>query len=297
LARLIVSGFNANLLHIHHSAHLSFKGLLIVTHFFYLLKKRVIFHNHANDFVEFWDSLSLFWKKIIIKSYERADAVIIINPKLFSWYKTLSEKVNWIYIPNAVKKVADYPIKPEKQIYILYLARVEQKKGIFDLLKAILKLSSKQNLQNVQLLICGDGDLESVRKFLQDHQLNECVKLMGVVKGEKKVQLLYKSHIFVLPSYYEVMPISILEAGSYGVVPIASDVGNVAEVIEHGVNGYLIKPGDINALESLLESLINNCTLREQFSKRIWQKINRDYSEEKFIDSLDTLYQTILKKC
>ena len=101
-----------------------------------------------------------------------------------------------------------------------------------------------------------DGETERLLTYLADHKLETLVQFEGWVSGEKKHELLSSSDVYILPSYHEGLPISILEAMNYQLPVIATPVGGTAEAVQEGINGFLVTPGDKDALyDRLLQFL------------------------------------------
>ena len=99
--------------------------------------------------------------------------------------------------------------------------------------------------------------------------------------------------VFVLPSYNEGLPISILEAMSYNLPIISTKVGGIPEILKNEYNGYLINPGDLIALENAISALINNPSKRKLQGKRSGE-IVKSFLPEQVIRQLDYLYKELL---
>ncbi len=76
------------------------------------------------------------------------------------------------------------------------------------------------------------------------------IEFLGTLVGEEKWRQFSSADIFVLPSHTEDMPVSILEAMAVGLPVIATEVGSIPEVIDHGVSGFLVKPHDAAGLQA-----------------------------------------------
>jgi glycosyltransferase involved in cell wall biosynthesis len=157
---------------------------------------------------------------------------------------------NWIdplpYIEIPIHK------KQSTQINVLMLGWVEKNKGIYDLLSIVKE--HREQLLNYKFIICGKGsELKAINNLVVKNDLNSFFKFNGWVKGEDKINELKKADIFVLPSYREGLPNSLLEAMASGRAIIASSVGAIPDVIIDDVNGMLITPGN---KKKLLESII-----------------------------------------
>ena len=208
---------------------------------------------------------SAFMRRYIPFVLTHVDYVICQGPK---WKTFFNEKCkvpeqqltviqNWVDAEN-------YSGGPghNKVPVILFMAWVDRNKGIFDLLKACITLSDQG--KNFTFFIAGKGTaLHEVEKLLLAHpRLNERTQLLGWMKGEDKRALLRKSDIFVLPSYYEGFPNSLLEAMASGLACVSSNVGSVQDLIEDSINGLMFPAGDIEKLTEQLSMLIDNQNIR-----------------------------------
>ncbi len=137
------------------------------------------------------------------------------------------------------------------------MGEIGQRKGIFDLLKVIS--SCKEYLKCKLLLkIGGNKNEDQLIKVIEENRLQELVDFEGWVSGDKKIDLLNWCDVYILPSYNEGLPISILEAMSYGHPIISTNVGGIPEVLASDVNGVLINPGNENQIHDALFKYINN---------------------------------------
>ena len=122
---------------------------------------------------------------------------------------------------------------------IIYMGHLYEQKGIIDLVESFFSLPSCFRLD-----ICGDGD-EGIKRYIinRSHDSDGRIIYHGVVTGDDKRRLYEQASIFCLPSYAEGLPVSMLEAMSFGCVPVVTDVGAISEVVTHE-SGVLVKPGD-----------------------------------------------------
>lgn len=147
--------------------------------------------------------------------------------------------------------------KKKGQFTIGFLSWWEEKKGLFILLESIKKLVDKKFL--VSLILAGDGPLrKKVLDFLKKNRLEKIVNLVGVVYGEKKKEFFESIDVFVLPSIYikddmDGIPVVLMEAISYGIPIIASDISGMPEICKNNYNGFLISSESKNALIGAIE--------------------------------------------
>lgn len=146
-------------------------------------------------------------------------------------------------------------IKKIQSFNILFLSRIDLKKGVLELVDAFCEL--EQRVANVELVIAGDGpDLDFVKKRVS--KLNsKRIKLVGYVTGDKKRKLFENSQLLCLPTYYgEGLPVSILEAMAFGIPVITRPVGGIPDHFIEGLNGYYITSLESKPFSAQLEKII-----------------------------------------
>lgn len=201
-----------------------------------------------------------------------------------------------IVIPNWIN-FQDYQRFNEKKILananevsILFMGWLQIEKGVNDLFDAIIKLNIIGYKINIYFL--GDG---SQREILQNRVSRENNKTYlnfyfpGWVHGDEKLKYLSKADIFVLPSYAEGMPNSLMEAMASSVASISSNVGAVVDLIEDEVNGILFTPKDVEALSLAIQKLIINKELRDVFALRAAEKIFINHSLESAVAKFNSI--------
>jgi glycosyltransferase involved in cell wall biosynthesis len=168
-----------------------------------------------------------------------------------------------------------------------------ERKGIFDLLEAI-KIVSRNN-KKVRLILCGEGKIEDVRKYILKLGIQDYVLTPGWVNGEQKKEILSNGYIFVLPSYIEAFPMSLLEAMAEGLPIITTSVGGVNDIIDDSIEGFVIQPGDIEMLVKKIELLLKEESLWIKMSNAALDKVSSKFSQEKTLYQLNTIYLTLIK--
>ena len=177
----------------------------------------------------------------------------------------------------------------------LYLGVLIPRKGVSDLLDACRMLRSHNENLNFRLVIAGTGSEEDALKAkCRNNMLDDRVIFAGWIDGEKKEKLLLSNQVLVLPSYNEGLPVAILEAMSYGMPIIATDVGDVSAALHHNKNGYLVHPGDSEELCNAMERICN----KRQFdlmSKESLKIVSDSFAENVYFEKIVKLYEDIVK--
>jgi len=112
-----------------------------------------------------------------------------------------------------------------------------------------------------------------------------------IVEGEEKDALLRESTILVLPSYFESMPILILEAMAAGLSVVATRLGAIPEMLGEGRGGLLVSPGDRAGLQRALDELLSCPSLAGDQGRRNRVAVHREYTLERMQKTLEDLYR------
>jgi colanic acid/amylovoran biosynthesis glycosyltransferase len=189
--------------------------------------------------------------------------------------------------PTIFRRTEHYaPWKGISPLRLFSCGRLNPSKGHQDLVNAVSLL--KKSGINVHLEIAGEDEVggkgfhRELDMLIMNLQLTENVVLLGAVGEQRVLESLRAAHLFVLASHSEPLGVAIMEAMSCETPVIGTNAGGVPELIEHGVDGFLIPPKDPSAVAEAIKYLANNPTLAEQFSKsgrsKIVQRFNSNLS-------------------
>lgn len=161
----------------------------------------------------------------------------------------------------------DHPI-------ILYASKFIKRKHAMDLLKAYIQLSQDNAPSNAHLLFIGTGEEYTAVKFAAEQTHWKSIRFLGF-KNQTELPNFYAiADIFVLPSQRENWGLVVNEAMNAECAIIASDhVGCAADLVRHGVNGYIYPVRDVNALSRYLEILISNRDQRAKMKRKSLERI------------------------
>jgi glycosyltransferase involved in cell wall biosynthesis len=210
------------------------------------------------------------------------------------------------YLPNAInvnlycsvaeKHLSDAHIKtPCKVLYLGYLGK---SKGSFDLLDTAADIHS-QGMDMIFDLVGGalvPEELERLREKITASKMEDYVRLHSLSYGNDKLNFLLDADVFVYPSYYEGMPMAVLEAMACGLPVVASRVGGLPDLIQDGVNGFLVEPGKPEQLASALCRIAKNHELRASMGKAGYQIACKQYDIEQHVTQLVGIYNKVLSE-
>lgn len=203
-----------------------------------LLGKKVIVTIHGLDWKrEKWGKLASMYifagEKMAVKF---ADEIIVLSEGVKSYFmETYKRKTN--FIPNGVERPESQPAKLiiqqfglEKDSYILFLGRIVPEKGIKYLIKAFKEVSTDKKLVIAGGASDTDDFLREMKNLAQD---DERIIFTGFVEGRLLEELYSNAYVYTLPSDLEGMPLSLLEAMSYGNCCLVSNIAECVEVVEN----------------------------------------------------------------
>lgn len=217
--------------------------------------------------------LGSYWNRVVTVSRTLKSKVDLVQPAVAERTVAIS---NGISLNDSIRN--DHP-KDGDPLRLLYTGRiVQQQKRVFDLIKVAETLTEK----GVAFLmdIAGDGeDFSPFAEALTEKGLTQNVRLHGRLDSEKLDRLYQQAHLFLLVSEFEGMPNSLLEAMSWGCVPVCTRTGTGAsEVIEHEVNGFLAAVGATETMATAIASLRDPVVWKAMSDAAI-SRIQSDFSE------------------
>ena len=290
--------FRPHLVHVHTSQGLGWLKDTFYIAISKLLGRRLVLHVHAAEYAELYGRKSRLWQFYTRYMMNRAEAVIAVSTE---WKKALGQLVplERIHPFRPCLNVASFPEKSPnasaQTVNVLFLGTVGARKGVFDLIEAMRFVPADAPLR---LWIAGggekEGDLDQAQERIEALQLTDRCELIGIVQGAQKSELLAQAHIFTLPSYNEGLPFAIIEAMAAGLAVLATPVGGIPEVIQEGVNGFLVSPGDPEALADRLLRLANDASLRHEMGRQNREAACRELDVRPYTRRLVALYTAVI---
>jgi glycosyltransferase involved in cell wall biosynthesis len=199
------------------------------------------------------------------------------------------------FIPNGIEA----PILPERQaararlkltedeVVIGFVGRLFPQKGPDIIIQAMANLVERFKGPEITLVMVGDGDLRrELQEMARSLEINARVRWIGEVPG---VMQMPAFDILALPSLYEGMPYVLIEALFAGLPIVAAQVGGAKLLVEPGVNGYLVSPGDPQSLAQALGELIIDPAKRSKFGKASLKK-SQFFTVDNMASRIQSLY-------
>lgn len=250
----------------------------------------VLLQLHGGDFERFHDDSSAEARRIIRFVLECADGVAVACESQRAWIASIARKARVACVPNPATPPSQ-PQQDRRENLVLFLGRLTGAKGVFDLLGAVAAV--RDAVPDITLVCAGGGDRAAVARVAEKLGIADAVKFTGAVGPSGKRALLESAAVFVLPSYRDALPISLLEAMAAGVPVIASPVGAIPEAIVDGVSGFLVAPGDLGTLSRTLHKVLLDSALAARIGAAARESVRRRYAPEKVLPQLEELYASL----
>lgn len=281
-------------LHIHSSVHGSlYRKLIVMVVAKVLFRKKVINHLHAGDYDSIYYSGNIFQKRLMRQYFRISDATITVSDYWKHYISTKFHIANVYFVNNVVPHpISAYKYERLKVIKFLFLGLIGENKGIFDLMH-VLSINKNNLLGKMVLTVGGNGEVNKLKQIIALNQLEQIVEFKGWITGCEKYKIMMDSDVFILPSYSEGMPVSILEAMSYGMPIISTRVGGIPEIVKSGLNGQLVNPGDDRALLNALNYYLT-CSSKIEEHGNESLKIIQEYFPENVIPKVEAIYKTLI---
>lgn len=281
----------SQIVHVNMASDVSYYRKSIFIRTAYRFRKKIMIHQHGGDFETFYkEHLSDKGRKRLRAVFAKANAVIVLTSFWKDFFEQIVDKGKIVVIPNGIC----IPSCGDKKYGIhklLFLGRICKEKGIVELIKAVSELSYE--CPDIQLYLGGVFEDESLREVAGKYP--EVVKTLGWVEGNEKKRYLELCDIFVLPSYFEGQPVSVLEAMSYGLCIVASQVGGIPQMIKDHEDGLLIQPKDKASLKRALKKVLGNEKECEKLGSAAREKVQREFMIDRCMEKVLDLYRKVLE--
>lgn len=283
------------LVHVHTSSFASFWRKTPVFALALLMRRPLIVSLHGGAFRDFYAAqgwLGKAWMRLVMR---RALRFVVLTREWQVWAHATEPSARVCVIPNPAPLLPPTPLDASRcdPALLLFLGRVEHDKGVFVLLEALARARAEGT--GWRLVCGGNGDLDTARHAADALGLGPLdVQFLGWIDGEAKRQWLERCALLVLPSFIENMPVVILEAFSYGKAVIATRVGGVPDVVDAGVDGFLVEPRDVVGLAG---ALVRAYSCRDHICAMGLQgreKVQERYAAAKVISQIDSMYRECL---
>lgn len=260
-----------------------------------IVGKTCIIHFHGGKFFSFPTSIFFHF---VLKVYTFCFHHFIVLSELEK--RCLIEKFGFtestiFILPNCVdcKILEKHELnKNNSVLQIVFMGRIEKEKGIYELLTALEELKKQQI--GFKFILCGTGTHQKNVIEYANKMYTKCFEYRGIVTGEQKWETFASSDVFVLPSYYEGLPVALLESMMMGCIPIVTNVGSILEIVSDQANGFVVPLYKSEMIAKYVKDLSEDQILRHTMQQKAQDTILSQYCYDDYINSLEKIYQQLI---
>ncbi|MEO0539632.1 MAG: glycosyltransferase family 4 protein [Cyanobacteria bacterium P01_A01_bin.105] len=261
-----------------------------------LFNTPLLLHTHGSEFHTFYEQSPGWVRSLTRWAFQRATRVVVLSQSWEHYYREHCQlaphQLQLLYNPVDISHPVPDRTGHSQRVNIVFVGRVGQRKGAFDLLQALAQMTPAAR-QRVRLWLAGDGETGQAHQLSASLGLTEQVEVLGWVGADDLTPLLAKADIFTLPSYNEGLPMAILEAMSWGLPIVTTPVGGIPEVVRSHHNGVLVEPGDTAALALASEQLVQQSEHRLALGQAARQTV-LPFDLVAYGDQLCSTYRSLL---
>ena len=227
----------------------------------------------------------------------KADALVTNSNDNLEHLLSISSKpnkINGYVIHNGINVQSETKLKSNlktKELVIGTVALFKKQKNYPLFIELCKSITDKYS--NVNFISIGTGfDFDKMVDYAKSKNINSKIKFLG--DRLDVIEIMSKDfNIFVLTSVREGLPNVIMEAMSCGLPVVATNVGGVSELVEHGKNGFLVPSGDLDGLVKYCKILINDPNLRSKMGQKGKDFIKMNYSSEKMVREFEEVFESL----
>ena len=296
---LILFRFKPHVVHVMTSSYWGFYDKCIYCIIARVCGIKSILNPVGGGFSDFYEG-SLFHKRCVNIAIKFPNAIVVGSSYWESYFKDKFKNIRIQNIPNPVNSSVylrkNRTYKEQNRVNIISVSNIIDTKGIRELCIVIRELV--KTVDTVDFDVLGDGELRpSLESKLAGEIADGRVRILGFVSDDFKRDCLLKADIFIMLSYFEVIPISILEAMSASLPVISTNVGGIPDLVDEGINGYLVQP---TQTKEVVARLIEMCAFSNEelaaFGESGNLKIQENYDVYSVIKKHEKLSYQIIKQ-
>jgi len=288
--------FRPDLIHVHSAFGASFWRKTPFLLLGSLLRIPVVDHIHGSQLDGFYRKASPGKRRVVDFVFQKCSAVIALTEQWKADFEAFAarEKIHVVanygqFLPNC---------EPEKRRgdTVLFLGFLSEAKGCLDIPQIAARVC--REIPEVRFVLAGTGapsDICRIRKAAQEQGIADRLVFPGWLRGSEKEAWLRQADVFLLPSYTEGMPVSVLEAMGHGIPVVSTTVGGIPALVKNAEAGYLLEPGNCAGMAEAVSRLLQDPARRQEMGETAASLVRENYSLEKHICDLAAVYDSLMK--
>lgn len=252
---------------------------------------KVIIQLHAGPFADWYDTLNNHKQNKVKRIFDYADKILVLGEY---WKKELArivplKKIEVLY--NGVE-IPGTNFYNSQNKTLVFMGVLKKEKGIYDLIDAI-KIIDDKLPNDIKVLFCGNDPDKKINNIISEQGLDNRIKLLGWIDAKEKEKIYKSMKINILPSYFEALSMTVLEAMSYGVPVITTNISTMEEMLEN--SEQLVPVGEPQKLAQKILEFINDDFKLELISQQEYKKAKKVFSIENNINETLRIYEETVR--
>jgi glycosyltransferase involved in cell wall biosynthesis len=265
---------------------------------------KVVCHYHGTAHARFPSCETRSGRTIGRLMMRAAHQVVVLGPTYErvmgdAWQRGIAWAPNTcdVELYRSVPRDARAPWRGEDERAVLFVGRLSEPKGFYDLLDAAPSVLERvPSARFVFVGVAESEELESVvRSAARKRGLADRVTFLGHLEGEEKLRAYASADLLAVPSWTEAFPLVIPEGMAAGLPIVASAVGAIPDFVDDGKDGFLVEPRDPRGLADRISSLLADDELRRRISDRVRERAPRDFAIEVGCGKVNAVLRGVLE--
>lgn len=259
-----------------------------------VLRRKMLIHIHGGEYLE-QKRAGAFLGRLLITVLRGKEPVIVSGTVEKELISAKYHAKNIFILPNCadIKEARGFTriFADESPLKILFLGRIDKPKGLDYMLDAFRILKDKDIRFIFFMAGTGPEENEYVEKFSEI--LGSDFEFKGLVWDDTKAELLKQCDVFLLPSLFEGLPVSLLETMAFAMVPVVTNVGSVGDVVKDEKTGIIVEMRSSEKIAEALVRLKNSPGLLAELGGNARDFIFSNYNPDDYLRELNKLYRSL----
>lgn len=305
--RKVMSG-GFSIVHIH-SADPAFLGTTVLMALARLAGVSILLHMQGTDWDSFYPDAPWYRKLYTRLGLYLPNTILVLYPLWRDNIKALGTPAQVLILRNLIHDAVNpsreeirltrtlIQVEPDNFV-VVTVGTVGWRKGSFEILKAVRQVVDEE--PSVRFVMVGGeevpGEWDHLTRIVIEDKLERWVRMTGEVEREKIPLYLGLADVFLLPSFIEGMPVAIIEAMRSGLPIISTRVNAIPDMMEDGISGLLIEPGDSDAIAHAVLRLKRDSKLRGKIASGARSCFDEKFEFSRGLQNLRTFYEELPTK-
>jgi len=262
---------------------------------------QIIVHLHGGRFLDFHTSANRLFRSFINKTMKLVDLPVVLGESLSHqvapWFAFEDVAVIHNGVSRELMENSCHNHVNGRCLKIGFLGNLLQTKGVKEFIVVVSKLIQKGIMVQAELVgnWYDEAFHKDIQSFIETNDIQLSVKCYGGLYGDDKISVMKNWDIFFYPSHTEGMPLVVLEAMALRIPVVVTDVGAIRDMIDDGLDGFIVKLGDLDGMQDRLETLCSDACLRNQMSTKAQEKVRTCFVLENNLNKLGSLWCRLTK--